>query len=341
MKMADSYFAVPNNQYFLTSSADGIYISPDFYLRLAGRATEVLKGAQPLTTNVTIPYSVAPLWFRTSVEPGYDATLSWTDSPDPGSVPTNVGNPQCGIVSGETRRTGNASIRVAGNDNAGRGGSYHYFRAFDVDIPVKRNTRLSFWTYPVNKLSRYVSVDLVMTDGSTLRGSDAIDLNCVPMHPRTGRGTVNTWQQTVCYIGNWLNGKTIDRILIAYDHPADTGSFRTYIDDIVIRDTVQVKGAQQAAPYLDYDVKEQAAQPVSIFPQPVSHTATLRFGKGWTGMTAITLLSSTGEQLERKMVNIDGNQISLPVSHLPGGIYFVRISNGKQVVTKKLVVMRE
>ena len=56
----------------------------------------------------------------------------------------------------------------------------------------------------------------------------------VSMHPGTGRGVVGTWSQTRCNIGQWLNGKTISTILVAYDHGAATGSFTGYIDDISI-----------------------------------------------------------------------------------------------------------
>src|SRR5205814_9340697 len=55
-KMADSYYSIPSNQYFLTTSADGTYLSNDFYLRLVGKATKIIKGIDTLTTNVTIPY---------------------------------------------------------------------------------------------------------------------------------------------------------------------------------------------------------------------------------------------------------------------------------------------
>jgi hypothetical protein len=105
---------------------------------------------------------------------------------------------------------------------------------FDVDIPVVSNTHLHFWSYPANELGRYVSIDMVMTDGTTLRDCGAVDLNGVSMHPATGRGTVNTWTKTTSVIGSWLAGKTIDRILIAYDHAPETGDFRAYFDDIAI-----------------------------------------------------------------------------------------------------------
>ncbi|MES2430242.1 MAG: glycoside hydrolase family 71/99-like protein [Bacteroidota bacterium] len=238
-KQADSYYSIPNNQYFLTTSADGTYLSKDFYLRLSGKATKVIKGIDALTTSVTIPYSNAPMWFRSGFENKYDAMPAWTDSPEP-TIPTinvgrytgGTGNPECSAVA-ETAHIGTHAIRYAARDNSADS-SRIYFRVIPVDIPVTAKTKLSFWTYPQFALSRYVSVDLIMSDGTTLHNSGALDTTGISMHPNAGRGTINTWNKTTSYIGLWLSGKTISRICIAYDHPQETGDFRGYVDDISI-----------------------------------------------------------------------------------------------------------
>ncbi len=238
-KQADSYYSIPNNQYFLTTSTDGTYISSDFYLRLAGKATKVIKGIDPVTTNITIPYSNGPIWFRSGFEQNYDAMPGWIDSPEPSVTTTNVigyggtaNNPECSVV-GEINNIGTHSLRYAGHDNSADS-SFIYFRVFPVNIRVNPHTQLSFYTYPQTALARYISVDLVMSDGTTLRNSGAFDSTGVSMHPSTGRGVVNTWNKNISNIGFWLNGKTIDRICIGYDHAAETGDFRGYVDDIAI-----------------------------------------------------------------------------------------------------------
>ena len=340
-KMADSYLSIPGNQYFLTTSADGTYISPDFYLRLAGQATKVLKGTAPLTANVTIPYTSAPNWLKTSLEAGYDASLTWVDSAEPSSIPQNVTGyngataPICGTVNGETSHSGTYSIRVAGQDNSATAASFYYFRTLDVNIPVTANTRLSFWTYPTNTLSRYVSVDLIFTDGTALRNTPATDLNGVAMHPGAGRGTVNTWQQSLSYIGNWVSGKTIDRIVIAYDHSQETGNFKTYIDDIIIKDTAQLPAAKIAYTTLKEDDDDKG---ITIYPQPADNMATIKFSNDWKGLTDITILNAGGEKVSRQTVSIEGNQVVLPVDKLVAGVYFVRISNRTLKATKRLVI---
>lgn len=44
----------PSNQYFLTLDADGTRVSSDFYLRLAGAATKMIRGEAPVTAQVPI-----------------------------------------------------------------------------------------------------------------------------------------------------------------------------------------------------------------------------------------------------------------------------------------------
>jgi len=240
LPMADGYNMIPTNQYFVTSSADGTYLSTDFYLRLASKLTRQINQADALSATVTVPFSVGPMYFRTSNEAKYDPTPTWTSTTE-GALKTNVstyglttGNPTCATIL-ENPHAGQYSLKVMGRDRSATT-SYSYFKVWDVNIPVTLTTDLTFWNYPLNALGRFISLDLIMTDGSSLRGTAAVDYNGVSMHPATGRGTVNTWTKTRCNIGQWLNGKTIDRILVAYDNAASTGDFSGYIDDVAINE---------------------------------------------------------------------------------------------------------
>jgi len=230
LNIADSYYMLPTNQYFLTTSADGTYLSSDFYLRLVEKATKVIHKSISLSTTVDIPYSVAPLFLRTGVEQYYDATPNWTSTIDQSADNANITNAICG-TSTDYAHIGNYSIKCAGSDNSSVS-SHVYFKVFDVNIPVDVNTYLSFWVLPQNNLSRFVSLDFVTTDGKTLRDCGATDTNGISMHPGAGRGTINQWTKMKSNIGAWLNGKIIDRIMIAYDNNAGTGNFTTYFDDI-------------------------------------------------------------------------------------------------------------
>ncbi|THF72677.1 arabinan endo-1,5-alpha-L-arabinosidase [Cohnella fermenti] len=167
--------------------------------------------------------------FGTGLEPDQTA-LTWSDTPD---AVLNVSNSVSSVRTGETSRSGNSSIKVSGTDNSSTI-SYSDNKVFDVNIPVTSTTKLSYWFYPLNENSRHVTVDLVFTDGSTLRDSGATDFEGISMHPNIARGIVNTWRQVQCNIGQWASGKTIDRILIDYDQGPNTGTYTAYVDDIAI-----------------------------------------------------------------------------------------------------------
>lgn len=239
-KAAEDSSMTPTNQYFLTLSSDGELVSSDFYLRLTGKATRMIQGLEPLSQAVPIPLTSGPTLFRSGAEET-DAKLTWLSTIDPAGGGSQgvtgyggAGGPALIEVSGEKAHHGSRALRFDGHDSQAVK-SFAYAKGYDVNIPVQASTSLSFWTYPVNSLARYVSVDLKMSDGTTLRDSGAKDFNGTSMHPGAGRGTLTTWTQTKSQIGQWLAGKTIDKILIAYDHGPQTGDFRAYVDDIEIK----------------------------------------------------------------------------------------------------------
>ncbi|MCX7747377.1 MAG: PA14 domain-containing protein [Clostridia bacterium] len=147
-------------------------------------------------------------------------------------------NPEASIRQ-EVTYKGSRSLVYSGFDE-NSAASYCYYKVFDVNIPVSIGTNLSYWIWPQNENGRYAAVDFILTDGSRLRDSAALDTTGKSLHPSTARGTVNTWTQITSNVGQWLNGKTIDRILVAYDQPASTGQYRGYLDEIRIYNGVGV-----------------------------------------------------------------------------------------------------
>ncbi len=256
LPMTDGYDMIPTDQYFLTTSADGTYLSSDFYLRLASKATRQINQLDGVNSTMPVSFSTGPIFFRTSNEIKYDAQPTWTNTTDLKKNVTKYGsssgNPTCSAVK-EGPHRGLYSIKIAGKDKSSSS-SYAYFKVWDVNIAISANTELSFWNYPINSLGRYASIDLIMTDGTTLRDCGAKDANGVSMHPATGRGTVGTWTQSICNIGTWLNGKTIDKIMVAYDHASQTGDFSAYFDDISIN-TAGAPQFPQAISKIVFDAK--------------------------------------------------------------------------------------
>src|SRR3954462_9708023 len=86
--------------------------------------------------------------------------------------------------------------------------------------------------------STYASVDLAFTDGTYLSGLGAKDQHGATISPQ-GHGAsktlyTNQWNYLVSRIGDVAAGKTIDRILVAYDNPDGPADFGGWIDDISI-----------------------------------------------------------------------------------------------------------
>lgn len=193
---------------------------------------EVYGSSTPTPTPTPTPGGVL---FQTGLESG-NTQPTWVDTIE---VSSNVIgyisgiNPECSVRTGETSHAGTASLMFSGTDNSTTT-SFCYFKVFDVNIPITLATKLNYWFYPQMDLARGVAVDFVCTDGTTLRDSGAKDQNGISMHPGNSRGAINTWNQVQCNVGQWLNGKTIDRILVGYDLAPSTGQFRGYIDDILI-----------------------------------------------------------------------------------------------------------
>lgn len=229
---SDSYLSTPTNYGFRTTSSEGIYISPDYYLRLTDEGGRMLAEEIPLSETNDIPLQSAPMWYRSSFEQGYDAQLTWGNSVAHSASVANISNAICDSTDSKAY-VGKWSLQISGVDNS-NAASYITFKAIDVAIDVTSNTNLTFITYPEDSLGRFVSVDLLLNDSTKLSDLAATDYNGISMQANVGRGEIQKWNKTTCNIGQWLNGKSIDKILITYDHADDKGTFTAYIDNISI-----------------------------------------------------------------------------------------------------------
>lgn len=225
---------IPTNQYFLTTSADGTFVSSDFYLRLAGSAERMITGRDPVSSTVPIPPSAGPVYFRTSLEKGLDAQPTWTNTAIPGGT-VNVTNPTLGVTTGADHELGTSALEIKGSTPT-TAHSHAYMKAFSVNIPVKSATKLTYGFLPKDAGGRNVAIDLVMSDGSSLRDSAATTTTGVDMHPGAPKGTVGNWSTVRSDVGTWLNGKTIAKIVVGYDRTNATGPYDAFIDNIAITD---------------------------------------------------------------------------------------------------------
>jgi hypothetical protein len=228
-----------------TSAGDTLALAP------AGTALATIQTelTQPLQTSAS-----------TSFSSGFESTdppLTWTDTVDTtggglasvGGICCGLTGPEAGIRTGETEHTGSGSLMYSG---LAQGGSavHAYMKIYDLSgspLAIGTNKTLSYWIYPQSNAtsswvpagsdnSTCVAIDLIFTDGSTLRDSGAVDENGNSIHPahQCGHLTLDAWNHVTVNLATNNANKDISRILVGYDNPNSTGGYRGYIDDLTI-----------------------------------------------------------------------------------------------------------
>ncbi|MFF8909392.1 GH92 family glycosyl hydrolase [Streptomyces olivaceoviridis] len=154
--------------------------------------------------------------------------------------------------------TGKRALRYAGRHTAA-GRAYSYNKVFDVNVKVGGDTELSYRVFPSmadgdrDYDATNVSVDLAFTDGTYLSGLGALDQHGFPLTPR-GQGAskalyVNQWNNVAARIGSVAAGKTVDRILVAYDSPDGPAKFRGWLDDVALKPVAPEKPKAHLSDY--------------------------------------------------------------------------------------------
>ncbi|MGX6744482.1 GH92 family glycosyl hydrolase [Streptomyces xantholiticus] len=168
-----------------------------------------------------------------------------TGAPVPDDMRTQVDRGPSGSPTAKAGAgfTGRRALKYAGTHTPG-GRAYSYNKVFDVDIDVHRDTELSYKIFPamaetdLNYPATNVSVDLAFTDGTYLSELKATDSHGGLLTPQ-GQGAakrlyVNQWNAVASGIGTVAAGRTVDRILVAYDSPKGPARFQGWIDDVTI-----------------------------------------------------------------------------------------------------------
>lgn len=166
--------------------------------------------------------------------------------PPPAPMQSHIGNGPTSSYTAKTNVgwTGKKALTYAGT-HLTKGRAYSYNKLFAVNIKVTPETQLSYYVHPQfmdkNQLdysSTYVSIDLAFADGTYLSDLGAKDQYGVKMNPEA-QGNSNTlypnqWNYIMSEIGKVAAGKTIKRIIVAYDDPTGPAEFKGSIDDIKI-----------------------------------------------------------------------------------------------------------
>ncbi|WP_425444518.1 discoidin domain-containing protein, partial [Streptomyces alboverticillatus] len=166
-------------------------------------------------------------------------------TPPPADMRSHIDRGPTGSPTAKARAgfTGTHALRYGGMHQAtGRG--YSYNKVFAVNTKVTRNTLLAYKVFPAlpEADARYpathVSLDLAFTDGTYLSRLGAVDQHGAELTPQGQAASktlyVNQWNNKEADIGAVAAGKTVERILIAYDSPVGPAKFRGWVDDISI-----------------------------------------------------------------------------------------------------------
>ncbi|MET1248845.1 GH92 family glycosyl hydrolase [Sporolactobacillus sp. STCC-11] len=140
--------------------------------------------------------------------------------------------------------TGSHVLTYAGS-TTNKKNRYSYNKLYSVRIPVSTDTELSYFVAPEStkkdaraQVASYVSVDLAFSDGSYLHQLNVKDQDGVKMTPsaqgKSGTLIMNQWTKKTVSLGKAAKGKTIVRILVAYESPKAESTFKGSIDDLRI-----------------------------------------------------------------------------------------------------------
>ncbi len=198
------------------------------------------------------PLAPSYVW-GTGLESG-DTQITWINTVDPEPYPNggsaNIGpikssatGPELGVRS-ENSQSGTDEIMFSGKAT-GAAAEYASMEAFDLssqDVIITPGMHFSYWIFPQSQTnysyvsgsnSLYVALNLIFSDGTSLRDSGLTDQHGVLVNP--------TNQSSVLQLGAWnyvtvdlspLAGKTVSRIDLGYDQPGSSGGYRGYVDDL-------------------------------------------------------------------------------------------------------------
>lgn len=244
LKMAEDSMSIPSDQYFVTAAADGKWLSSDFYMRLTGAISDMLRGDLPITDDVPIEHATGPVFWRNGFEKRYvnyktnsgqnSTTLANIDVcvPD-GRIITNSGIEDVYVMDvyedpygyGYTT-TGEYSFNLNGIAAPTDGNGQFYFQIAETDIEIRDDMVLSYNLRADTDLGGFVFVDLMLDNGKKL---SEISGSMV----KAKRGTDGEWTPVTLALDSSLKGRTIESVIIGYESEY-AGEFNAYIDDIVI-----------------------------------------------------------------------------------------------------------
>lgn len=144
------------------------------------------------------------------------------------------------------------------------------------------------------------------------------------------------------YLWRFGDGNSSSAFSPSYTY-ADTG---TYCVDLIVTDLQNNCGSDTSTKcivVLQYPVgisNEEFPTTVSLAPNPATDRLSLEFGNAMSGNTALELFDLKGQLIQSQDMQISrsGQREQLDVSHLPRGIYLLRLRYGNLIYRQKVIL---
>ncbi|MBE6758390.1 MAG: hypothetical protein E7552_07605 [Ruminococcaceae bacterium] len=246
LKAASDSFALPNGDpYFQTLSADGYWLSSDFYLRLGGAVTKALRGECAATDEVPVPHSEGPVFWRNGFEMRQACAKVRGGTATARLMPLDVCDAHGKVLEQEAVQLEVASVLNGAVGDVCATGQYGFgfagvcmsagrcraaYRLAKAAVPVTAGLTLSYQFRPLNEEGDAAGVDLLLDDGTRL--SDHLPAVLGPKGVFQGEDTA--FVKVEFALPDELIGRTVTAVLVAYD-AAGEGYFKAYLDDIILQ----------------------------------------------------------------------------------------------------------
>ena len=228
-KSATDWSMLPTDAYFVTTSADGLWCSSDFYMRLAGAATELLKRRRALTTSVPITYSMGPVYYRNSFE---QRTTSYSYTNNVASKSGTFPLDPCFYKPEELSAVKVRSVSCKLDTDKSRSGLY------SAHLQGKSSNSASLYIYCFSKQVTLISEALKVSAYSLMsRESDKLNIRVrlddgTTLQSYVG-GNSKEWTEVSILLDSKYVGRSIVGLDLVYEG-SSSGTFHAYLDDVLI-----------------------------------------------------------------------------------------------------------
>lgn len=249
---SDSFDLPQGRQYFQTLSTDGTWLSSDFYLRLAGAVTKLLRRELPRAEAVPVAHSEGPIYWRNGFEQR-PATMTLARGQSCGTILRNVDvcDAHAKVLYQDAVQLETAAVIAGQRGDVCYTGSCGFafsgiamtdglceirYRLAKTEISIVKGLTLSYRMRPISEAGHMVGVDLLFDDGSFLSDiCPAVLLEKTDpeaSHIPSG-ATLHDWQKVVQPLPESTIGKTIKAVTVVYSANGEA-RFAAYLDDILL-----------------------------------------------------------------------------------------------------------